>query len=71
MWNLRGIYYLILKALGLVKVTSRFSGFGLYTRELIVKFLDNKLEEPSLRILLPLKTKNTPHLKWLSISFLF
>ena len=58
MWNLRGIYYLILKALGLVKVTSRFSGFGLYTRELIVKFLDNQLEEPSLRILLPIKTKN-------------
>ncbi len=58
MWNLRGIYYLILRALGLIKLNSRFSGFGLYTRKLIVKFMDNNLEEPSLRILIPLKTTN-------------
>ena len=56
MWNLRGIYYRILKTFGLVKFTSRYSGFGLYTRKLIYRLYDNNLDEPTLRVLLPIKT---------------
>lgn len=58
MWYLRGLYYLVLKKIGLIKSHSRYSGFGLYKRELINNFKSNNLDEPSLRILLPLKTKN-------------
>ena len=58
LWRLRGIYYRVLKTFGLVKITSRYSGFGLYKRELIEDLNDNYLEEPSLRILLPMKTSN-------------
>ena len=58
MWYLRGFYYLFLKSIGLIKSHARYSGFGLYKRELINNFKLNNLDEPSLRILLPLKTKN-------------
>lgn len=58
LWRLRGIYYRVLKTFGLVKITSRYSGFGLYKRKLINDLNDNYLEEPSLRILLPMKTSN-------------
>ena len=58
LWRLRGIYYRLLKTFGLVKITSRYSGFGLYKRDLIEDLNDNFLEEPSLRILLPMKTSN-------------
>ena len=58
MWRLRGFYYLVLKAFGLIKITSRYSGFGVYTKRLVEDFADNTLEEPTLRVLLPMKTKN-------------
>ncbi len=58
LWRLRGIYYKVLKTFGLVKITSRYSGFGLYKRELIEDLNDNYLDEPSLRILLPLISNN-------------
>ncbi len=58
MWRIRGFYYLTLKAFGLIQITSRYSGFGLYRRSLIEEFRDNNLEEPTMRILLPLITKN-------------
>ena len=64
MWNLRGIYYATLKAFGLVKFNSRYSGFGLYSRNLINKFSENNLEEPSLRILLPTKTNKIKSIKY-------
>ena len=58
LWRIRGCYYYVLKTFGLIKITSRYSGFGLYKKELIEEFKDNSLEEPSLRILLPMKTSN-------------
>jgi len=57
MWRARGFYYLVLKAFGLVKITSRYSGFGLYKKQLVDDFSDNTLEEPTLRVLLPMKAK--------------
>lgn len=64
MWKLRGFYYLTLKLFGLVKIASRYSGFGLYKRELINKMKDNILDEPSLRILVPQKTNNYKSIKY-------
>tara|TARA_Y100000589_G_C27179929_1_gene640319 strand:+ start:444 stop:1385 length:942 start_codon:yes stop_codon:yes gene_type:complete len=64
MWNLRGIYYATLKAFGLVKFNSRYSGFGLYSRKIIDKFSENNLDEPSLRILLPTKTDKIKSFKY-------
>lgn len=58
LWRVRGIYYYVLKTFGLIKITTRYSGFGLYKRNLIEEFNENTLEEPSLRILLPMKTQN-------------
>ena len=58
MWKIRGFYYFTLKAFGLIQITSRYSGFGLYKSSLIDEFRDNNLEEPTMRVLLPLKTKN-------------
>ena len=58
LWRIRGIYYYVLKTFGLIKISMRYSGYGLYRRDLIERFKDNYMEEPSLRILLPLKTSN-------------
>ena len=62
MWGLRGIYYLILKNFGLIDDTKRFSGFGLYKRDLIDKFSQANVDEPSIRLLLPKTTDNIKYI---------
>ncbi len=64
MWYLRGTYYWILKKIGLVKLSMRYSGFGLYSRKLIEVFRTVPITEPSLRVLLPIcssKIKAIPY----------
>ena len=64
LWRIRGTYYRVLRTFGLVKITSRYSGYGLYKRELIEELKIHNLEEPSLRILLPLTTNNIKYIPY-------
>ena len=52
-WLLRGFYYSILRYMKMTALPYRFSGFGIYSRELIEAFKADNIPEPSLRILLP------------------
>jgi glycosyltransferase involved in cell wall biosynthesis len=58
MWILRGMYYRTMAFLGLPIMPYRYSGFGLYGRQLIEKLRDAGCTEPSLRILLPQHTRS-------------
>jgi polyisoprenyl-phosphate glycosyltransferase len=51
-WLARGTYYSILRYLQMTTLPYRFSGFGIYTKELIEAFKADNLPEPSLRVLL-------------------
>jgi glycosyltransferase involved in cell wall biosynthesis len=52
MWVVRGAYYRLLSGLGLYVLPYRYSGFGLYTRELVERIKNDTSEEPSMRILI-------------------
>ena len=54
MWFIRGIYYKILKILSITSTSSRYSGFGLYSKSVIEQLRLYNCKEPSLRSLIPL-----------------
>jgi len=53
LWWLRGCYYWLLKCLGMTTIPERYSGFGLYSRRMVEAFRADRINEPSMRVLLP------------------
>jgi glycosyltransferase involved in cell wall biosynthesis len=58
MWLSRGAYYKLLRLLDLPVLPYRYSGFGLYNRELVERLRSDRSEEPSMRILVPKYAKS-------------
>ena len=54
LWWCRGLYYKVLKFLGMSQSSQRYSGFGIYKKELIESLSELNLYEPSLRLYIPL-----------------